>query len=140
MLNRLFDQTFKAATSWVGLLATYIAAVILILTNFRNMTEALAKIWPAAPPWLGPVVILSLPLLALVLHTIPSLIEQRRIKRYSQLSGASQPGYFTLRPRESEAGFEVCGLAESRKRLCAFRAIWIAALRCPVQIPIGGLD
>jgi hypothetical protein len=38
--------------------------------------------------------------------SIPALIEQRRIERYSKIRGSLQPGYFTLRPRQTEEGFK----------------------------------
>lgn len=94
----------RLATSWVGGLTAYSAAVLLAITQFDNLRKGLRDI--GAPPWLGVVLIASFPLLALVFSTIPSIIERRRIKRYSQMSGALQTGYFTLRPREKEEGFE----------------------------------
>src|ERR1051326_7254828 len=105
LLNRLFELTLKAATSWGGLLTAYVAAAILIAKNLRDVNDVLIHIWPSVPQWLGIAMVGSLPLLALFLHTIPSLIERRRILNYSQLGGASQAGYFTLRPRENEVGF-----------------------------------
>jgi Leucine-rich repeat (LRR) protein len=106
LLSRLFELTLKALTSWVGLLGAYVGAVFVIFKNFKDVNEALKQVWPTAAPWLGIALVFSLPLLAFALHTIPSWIEQWRIRQYSQLGGASQPGYFTLRPRESEGGFE----------------------------------
>jgi hypothetical protein len=48
----------------------------------------------------------ALPLLALVFSTIPSFLEQRRIQRYGEIKVDVRAGYFTLRPRETEAEFE----------------------------------
>lgn len=57
-------------------------------------------------PWLGLTLIAAVPALALAFSTIPIYIEQRRIMRYSELSGAIRTGYFTLRPLDNEEGFE----------------------------------
>ncbi len=67
------------------------------------------------PRWLGVALIAAFPLLALVFSTIPSLIEQHRIKRYSEITGAIQTGYFTLRPRENEESFETRPTTSTRK-------------------------
>ncbi|MBZ5726049.1 MAG: leucine-rich repeat domain-containing protein [Acidobacteriia bacterium] len=80
------------------------AALILALTRFKELTKDLHD--QGIPPWLGVALIAAFPLLALVFSTIPSVIEQRRIKRYSEITGTIQTGYFTLRPRENEEGFE----------------------------------
>jgi len=98
------DATMRLATSWVGLFTAYAAAVILVFTKFGELKEGLEKMH--LPPWAGIALIAAFPVLALVFSTIPALIEQRRIKRYSEIKGAIQTGYFTLRPRENEEGFE----------------------------------
>src|ERR1035437_701240 len=58
------------------------------------------------PPWAGVALVAAFPLLALIFSTVPTFIDQRRIKHYAEITGAIQTGYFTLRPRESEEGFE----------------------------------
>jgi hypothetical protein len=105
-LGRLISGSTSVATSWVGGLSAYIAALILAVKNFRELREFLTQILPGAPLWLDVALIAALPVLALIFHSIPTVIEQRRIKRYSEITGAIQTGYFTLRPRESEEGFE----------------------------------
>jgi Leucine-rich repeat (LRR) protein len=81
-----------------------VVALILALTKFKELTNGLHDM--GMPPWLGIALIAAFPLLALVFSTIPTFIEQRRIKRYSEITGAIQTGYFTLCPRENEEGFE----------------------------------
>jgi len=98
------DVTVRLATSWVGLFSAYVAALILAFTQFKNLTNYLHNL--GVPLWLGVALIATFPLLALVFSTIPAFIEERRIKRYSQITGALQTGYFTLRPRDNEEGFE----------------------------------
>jgi hypothetical protein len=98
------DLTVRLATSWVGLFTAYVAALILALTKFGELTEHFRKL--GLPPWLGIALIAAFPVFAFIFSTIPTFIEQRRIKRYSEISGAIQTGYFTLRPRENEEGFE----------------------------------
>jgi len=92
--------------SWVGQITAYVAALILLAKHFKELGDLSKQIAPAAPSWMGIAIIAAFPLLALVFHTIPSLIEQRRIKRYAQISGTLRPGYFTLRPREDEDAFD----------------------------------
>jgi hypothetical protein len=98
------DATIRLATSWVGLFTAYVVAVILALKNYAELTQGLRA--AHIPPWGGVALITAFPLFALIFSTIPSLIEQRRIKRYSEVAGPIQPGYFTLRPREDEEAFE----------------------------------
>jgi hypothetical protein len=98
------DVTVRLATSWVGLFTAYVAALILALTKFKELNKGLHD--AGVPPWLGIALIAAFPVLALVFSTIPALIDQRRVKRYSEIGGAIQTGYFTLRPRENEEGFE----------------------------------
>jgi Leucine-rich repeat (LRR) protein len=98
------DATMRLATSWVGLFSVYAAAVILVLTKFNELKDRLGTM--GLKPRAGIALIGALPVLALVFSTIPKFIEQRRIKRYSEITGPLKPGYFTLRPREIEDGFK----------------------------------
>lgn len=98
------DVTVRLATSWVGLFAAFVAALILALTKFKELNKGLHD--TGIPPWLGVALVAAFPVLALVFSTIPAFIDQRRVKRYSEIAGAIQTGYFTLRPRENEEGFE----------------------------------
>jgi Leucine-rich repeat (LRR) protein len=98
------DVTARLATSWVGLFTAYVAALILAITKFKEFAEGLEKMH--LPPWAGIALIASFPVLALVFSTIPALVDQRRIQRYSEIKGTIQPGYFTLRPREGEEDFK----------------------------------
>ncbi len=79
-------------------------ALILALTKFKELTKNLQDM--GIPPWGGIALFAAFPLIALVFSTVPTFIEQRRIKRYAEITGGMQTGYFTLRPRENEAGFE----------------------------------
>lgn len=97
------DFTIRLATSWVSLFTAYVVALILALTKFRELTTGLQEV--GIPRWLGIALIAAFPLLAFICSTIPTFIEQRRIKRYSEIKGTIQTGYFTLRPRENEEGF-----------------------------------
>src|SRR5579864_6622753 len=96
--------TVRLATSWVGFFTAYVVALILALTKFKELTKGFNDM--GIPPWIGVALIAAFPLLALVFSTIPTFIEQRRIKRYSEITGFIQTGYFTLRPRENEESFE----------------------------------
>lgn len=98
------DVTLRLATSWVGLLTAYMVAVILALTKYGQLTKGLQD--AGIPPRLGLAFVGAFPLFALVFSTIPTLIEQRKILHYSEITGRIQTGYFTLRPRENEEGFE----------------------------------
>ena len=97
------DAVFRLATSWVGLFTAYATAVLLALTQLGKLSKGLQDI--GIRPGLGIALIAALPLLALVFSTIPTFIEQRRIKRYSEITGAIETGYFTLRPRDDEEHF-----------------------------------
>ena len=97
------DITVRLATSWVGLFTAYVAALILAITQYKSFAKALEEM--GLPKWLGLALIVAFPLMALVFSTIPAIRDQRRIKRYAQIGGALQPGYFTLRPREDETTF-----------------------------------
>jgi hypothetical protein len=57
-------------------------------------------------PWSGIALIVAFPLFALVFSTIPSFIEQRRIRRAAEINVDVRAGYFTLRPRETDEGLE----------------------------------
>ena len=85
-LGRLISGATSLATSWVGGLSAYIAALIIAAKNFRELSDFLKQILPGAPLWLGVAVVAALPVLALILHSIPAVIEQRRIKRYSEIT------------------------------------------------------
>src|SRR5260370_11141933 len=80
------DATVRLATSWVGLFTAYVVALILALTKFKELSKGLHDV--GIPPWGGVALIAAFPVLALVFSTIPSFIEQRRIKRYSEITGA----------------------------------------------------
>jgi hypothetical protein len=99
------DVTVRLATSWVGLFTAYVAALILGLTKYKEFTAGLQQ--AGLPPWSGIILIAAFPIFALVFSTIPSLFEQRRIRRSSEikLDVGIRP-YFTLRPRETEETFE----------------------------------
>jgi len=98
------DATLRLATSWVGLFVAYASALAVLLIKSKELKQGLQNV--GLPPWLALVLIAAFPLLAFVSSTIPALIEQRRIERYSKIRGSLQPGYFTLHPRQTEEGFK----------------------------------
>ncbi len=98
------DLTIRLATSWVGLFTAYVVALILAIAKFNELRDGLEKMH--LPPWAGIALIAAFPVFALAFSTIPAFIEQRRIKRYSEIKGSIETGYFTLRPRDNEETFE----------------------------------
>jgi predicted Ser/Thr protein kinase len=118
-----------AGTSWIGLFSAYVVALILTIAKFTDFTAALQA--KGMPEWSATALIAVFPLLVFVISTLPSLIEQRRIKHYGEISGLVQSGYFTLRPREAEDGFERADGAHHE----VFR--WIRNTREPVLYLTG---
>jgi hypothetical protein len=100
-LGRAFDITIRLATSWVGQLTAYVGAVTAAVFAFQKLAEPLK----GTPPWLRVVLLSLFPIGALVFHTVPALVEQRRKKRLTEITGHLQPGYFRLVPRDDEASF-----------------------------------
>jgi hypothetical protein len=101
-LGRVFEVVAKVATSWVGLLTAYAGAITAAVFAFQKLQEPLKDL----PVWLRAALVAALPVLALVFHVIPSLIEQRRKKRLTEITGQLQTGYFRLAPRDDEASFQ----------------------------------
>jgi hypothetical protein len=95
------DATIRLATSLVGLFTAYAVACTLALKKYEELSKGLVNV--GLPPW---AVIAAFPVAALLFSTIPSLLEQRRVKLYSQRAGPAQTGYFSLRPRDQEDKFE----------------------------------
>jgi Leucine-rich repeat (LRR) protein len=89
------------ATSWAGALTAYVAAITAGVVAILNPPDALKEI----PLRARIALILALPMAALVLHAIPTWIEQRRKKRLAEVTGTVHPGYFSLAPREEEASY-----------------------------------
>jgi Leucine-rich repeat (LRR) protein len=89
------------ATSWVGLLTAYAGAVTAAILAFKKLEEPLHD-WPA---WGRLALVSALPLAAFVFHTIPTLIEQRRKKKLTEITGNLRPGYFRLAPRDDQESF-----------------------------------
>ncbi len=100
-LARLIEVTVRATTSWVGLLTAYAGAGTAAVLAFRNLAEPLAG-WSV---WARVALVSALPVLVFVFHTIPTLVEHRRRRRLSEITGTLQPGYFRLAPREDEESF-----------------------------------
>ena len=95
------DVTVRLATSWAGLFTAYVAALILGLTKYKELTAAFQQF--GLPPWSGIVLIAAFPVCALVFSTILSVVDQKRIRRRSQIKvDIGDRPYFTLRPRETE--------------------------------------
>ena len=100
-LDRVIERTLSLAKSWAGLLTAYIGTVTASIIAFQKLPEPFQR-WPfgvrigllAAPP-----------LCALFFQAIPEIIEQRRKKRLTEISGQVQSGYFQLSPRTDEASF-----------------------------------
>jgi hypothetical protein len=93
------DVTMRLATSWVGLFSANVVALILALTKVKEFTAGLHEM--GLPPWSGIALIAAFPLLALGFSTIPTAIEQRRLRHYGKIKVDVRAGYFTLRPRET---------------------------------------
>jgi Leucine-rich repeat (LRR) protein len=100
-LGRVIDLTARAATSWIGLATAYLGAVTAAVIAFQKLPEPLNK----APLWLRIAALSAVPVLALIFHAIPALVEKRRKKRLTEISGSLQSGYFRLAPRDEEASF-----------------------------------
>jgi len=100
-LDRFIQRTLGLAKSWVGLLTAYIGIVTAAIIAFQKLPEPLKS----APLWLR-VTLLAAPLVfALAFQAIPELIDRRRRKRLTEITGHLQAGYFQLAPRENEATF-----------------------------------
>src|SRR5947208_1551022 len=97
-LGRLFDLTIQLATSQVGQITGYFAAVWAAVVAFQKLADPLKD----TPTWLRAALIFSIPFLVLVFQSIPAFLEQQRKKRLTQITGNLQADYFTLKPRESE--------------------------------------
>jgi conflict system STAND superfamily ATPase len=124
------DVTVRLATSWVGLFTAYVVALTLALTKFNEFKDGLREL--GLPPWMGVAIIAAFPVLALVFSTIPRFIEQLHIKRYSEVTGSVQTGYFTLRPRDNEEEFERADNAHQETLR------WIENSKEPVLYLTGG--
>src|SRR5207244_495420 len=83
LLARVVDVTARAATSWIGLLTAYVGAVTAAVIAFRKLAEPLVG-WPV---WARVALVAALPVLVFAFHTVPTLIEQRRKRRLSEITG-----------------------------------------------------
>ena len=101
-LGRVINLTARLATSWVGLLTAYAGAVTAAILAFKALEAPLH----GTSVWVRIALVFTLPALALVFHVIPSLIEQRRKKRLTEITGHLEAGYFRLAPRDDEASFK----------------------------------
>lgn len=99
--GRAIDLTLQTATSWVGLATAYAGAVVAAIIAFQKLSQHLGD-WSI---WIRVLLVSTLPLAVLVLHTIPTLVDQRRKKRLGEINGTLQTGYFRLAPREDETTF-----------------------------------
>ncbi len=102
LLTRVVDLTARAATSWIGLLTAYVGAVTAAIIAFQKLADPLAS-WPT---WSRVTLVAALPVLVFATHTIPTVVEQQRKKRLSEISGTLQGGYFRLAPLEDEGSFK----------------------------------
>jgi hypothetical protein len=94
-------MTLRFATSWLGQVAAYLAAVSAAVLAFNKLDEPLRDL----PVWVRWAIILSPIVLALALHTVPSLVAAHRLERLKEITGSLKPGYFSLAPREDETSF-----------------------------------
>lgn len=97
----ILQRSTGLATSWLGVVTAYLVAVAGFAVGFRQVT----KQWPETPPWKLAAFISVLPLTVLIFHAVPALVEERRKKKLTQITGTLQPGYFSLSPREKETSF-----------------------------------
>src|SRR5271165_1213274 len=100
-LGHVIEGTLGLAKSWIGLLTAYVGAFAAAIIAFQKLPEP----FKSAPLWLRVTLLSAVPVLALVFHAIPELIERRRKKRLTDITGHLQAGYFQLAPREDEASF-----------------------------------
>src|SRR5271156_2903740 len=100
-LGRVIEGTLGRAKSWVGLLTAYVGAFAAAIIAFQKLPEP----FKSAPLWLRVTLLSAVPVLALVFHAIPELVERRRKKRLTEITGHLQAGYFQLAPRENEDSF-----------------------------------
>lgn len=100
-LGRLLEPTARIATSWVGLVTAYIGSITAAVIAFQKLANPLKGV----PVWLRAALVLLLPILALTFQTIPTLIELRKRKKLSEITGQLKSGYFRLSPRSEEASF-----------------------------------
>lgn len=99
--ERLLVITTQLATSWVGIATAYVAAGVSAVLAYQK----LAIVGRDMPVWLRIALLLSVPVVALLMHGVPAIIEDWRKSRLSQITGNLRPSYFTLRPRDNEASF-----------------------------------
>lgn len=100
-LGRAIDLTSRIATSWVGLITAYVGAISAAIVAFQQLQKHLSD-WPL---WTRILLVSALPVAVLIFHTIPTLIEQHRKRRLTQITGNLRSGYFRLIPREDQATF-----------------------------------
>ncbi len=100
--GKAIDLTLKLATSFLGQLAAYVAALAAALYAFKRLAEPLAGI----PRWTQALIVFAPLVFVLLFNTIPVLIEWRRKKQLAEVGGKLQPGYFRLFPRDDEASFK----------------------------------
>ena len=100
-VDHLIQHTLDIAKSWIGLLTAYVVAVTSAVVAYQNFAEPLK----GSSRWTL-LALLATPLLvALVFQAIPELIDRRRRKQLTEITGHLQAAYFQLAPREDEASF-----------------------------------
>jgi internalin A len=97
-LDRALSLTSRSATSSLGQVAAYMGAFTAAMVALQKLPEPLKS----APLWQRGAFVSAPLLLALVFHTIPTLVEQRRRKRLTEITGHLQAGYFRLAPRDED--------------------------------------
>lgn len=99
--SRTLNLTARFTSSLLGQITAYAAAVTAAVVAWQKFNERTREI----PLWVRASIILTPVILALVLHTIPALLADRRVRRLKEIGGDLKPGYFSLAPRDDEASF-----------------------------------
>jgi hypothetical protein len=97
---KVFELTIKIATSWLGALSAYSAAVVLAVAAYRTMPDKLGL-----SATLCAAIVLAPLIAAFAFHALPTIREERRRKWLTSVPLFEKPGYFQLAPREDEETF-----------------------------------
>jgi hypothetical protein len=82
-----------------------LTAYVVAVTAFVYALQKFAEPLKGSSRWLLSALLAAPVILALVFQAIPELVDRRRRKRLTEITGHLQPGYFQLAPREDEASF-----------------------------------
>jgi hypothetical protein len=93
--------TASFATSQLAAISTFVAAIGAAYISFQKLELGLDL-----SPRQCALLVIALLALLFFSHTLPILIERRRILRLREIIGFTKPGYFRLSPREDEDSFQ----------------------------------